>query len=80
MGGCRSTGGRAFRAKACVGHGGYRLLVEGRGKVRRTESVHSTDAAQLQAEHHVDVVNPNTIDSPKPMRRREEHDGEQKLH
>ena len=40
--GARVTGlvakNRPRCAKACVGHGGYRLLVEGCGKVRRTES------------------------------------------
>jgi hypothetical protein len=56
-------------AKACVGHGGYRLLVEGCGKVRRTQSARRVPTQPRCKPSMSDAVNPNTIGNPKPMRK-----------
>ncbi|SRR6266702_1415907 len=67
-------------AKAYVGHGGYRLLVEGCGKVRRVESARRVPEEYVEAittrrrckpSIMCDAVNPNAIDNSKPVRKQE---------
>ena len=63
-------------AEACVGHGGYRLLFEGCGKVRRTESARRVPT-QPKCRRSImsDAVKPNAIDRTPMRETRERKEG-----